>query len=93
MQAVYIHNDLTSGPSLKEAVASFFKAHTPDSTRYLCWKLFQCWAQKDCQIKAEITDEEVALFFDQVISLVSAAYNEHHINSQTSTEGDEGREA
>lgn len=77
MEALYIHQKLSSGRAFKDVIAAFFKAHTPDSTKYLCWKLFQCWALKDCNIKAEITDEEVAFFFDQVIELVAAAYAEH----------------
>ena len=77
MEAAYINDRFSSEPSLKEVVASFFKQRTPDGTKALCWKLFQCWALKDCNIKAEITDEEVALFFDQIIDLVTAAYTEH----------------
>lgn len=77
MEAVYTQPNFSSGPSFKEVVTTFFSAHTPDSTKYLCWKLFQCWALKDCTIKAELTDEEVAFFFDQVIELVTAAYAEH----------------
>ena len=41
------------------------------------WKVFQCWALKDCTIKAEVSDEELALFFDHLNELVDAAYIEH----------------
>ena len=80
MEAVYIQDSFSPGASFKEASASFFKKRTPDGAKVLCWKLFQCWAQKDCNLKSDLTDEEVALFFDQLIALVAAAYIEHQAN-------------
>lgn len=58
----------------------FFKRNTPESVRVLFWKMFQCWVTKDCNLKAEISDEEVALFFDQLIDLVAAAYSLRQAN-------------
>jgi hypothetical protein len=55
----------------------FFKANTPDSVRDFFWKVFQCWVTKDCNIKGEITDEEVALLLDQLTDLVAAAFIVH----------------
>lgn len=61
---------------------SFFAKHSPESARFMFWKFFQCWAIKDCKINAEISDEEVAQFFDQLGDFVAAAYLEHQsINS------------
>jgi hypothetical protein len=80
MEAVIIKNNFTSGLSLEEALAVFFRDNTLESTEVLFWKLLQCWALKDCKIKAEISDEEVALFFDQLIDLVAAAYILHQAN-------------
>ena len=65
---------------LNNILAKFFVQNTPESTRCLFMKLFQCWALKDCKIKAEISDEKVALFFDQLIDLVAAAYIVHQAN-------------
>ncbi len=58
-------------------MTAFFNAHTPESAKATVWKMFQCWVTKDCNIKAEISDEEVALFFDQLMDLVAAAYLVH----------------
>jgi len=58
-------------------MANFFRKHSPDSAKFLFWKVFQCWALKDCRIKAEVSDEELALFFDHLNELVDAAYFEH----------------
>ncbi|BAU51899.1 hypothetical protein MgSA37_00048 [Mucilaginibacter gotjawali] len=68
---------------------AFFQANTPDSAREFFWKVFQCWVTRDCNIKADLSDEEVALFFDQLIDLVAAAYIVHEANrvSQTRQEG------
>jgi hypothetical protein len=76
---------------LNNILAKFFVQNTPESTRCLFMKLFQCWALKDCKIKAEISDEEVALFFDQLIDLVAAAYIVHQANRVSQT-GQEGKE-
>lgn len=61
-------------------MATFFVENTPESVKYFFWRMFQCWAVKDCKIKAEISDEEVALFFDQLMDLVAAAYIVHQAN-------------
>jgi hypothetical protein len=64
----------------EKVMESFFKGYSPDMARNFFWKMFQCWTIKDCKIKAEISDEEVALFFDQLIDLVAAAYILHQAN-------------
>jgi len=89
MGTITNNNNLSSGLPFSEVVAGYFKANTPESTKVLFWKVFQCWALKDCNLKAEVSDEEVALFFDQLIDLVAAAYIVHQANrvSQTQQEG------
>ena len=62
---------------------AFFKANTPDSVREFFWKVFQCWVTRDCNIKAEISDEEVALFLDQLTELLTAAYLVHQTGGST----------
>jgi len=84
MDAININSDLTSRPSLKEVMASFFKGNTPDSTQFLFWKVFQCWALKECTIKAEVSDQDIALFFDQISELVAAAYIEYQADGFSS---------
>lgn len=68
---------------------SLFARNTPESVEVTFLKMFQCWTTKDCNIKAEISDEEVALFFDQLIDLVAAAYILHQANRVPET-GQEG---
>ncbi|WP_143013844.1 hypothetical protein [Mucilaginibacter sp. OK268] len=74
-------------------VTSFFKNNTPDSAKVLFFKLFQCWTTKDCTIKSEVSDKEVALFFDQLSDLVAAAYIVHQANGVSqSQQGENGHE-
>ena len=80
MEAVFINKSISDQLTLSEVMSSFFKKNTPDSTKTTFFKIFQCWALKDCNIKAEISDEEIALFFDQLIDLVAAAYILHEAN-------------
>ena len=80
MEAAFINKNQSSGRSLKEAMTAFFNTYTPDSAKVLFWKFFQCWAVQECHIKTDVSDEEVALFFDQLIDLVAAAHIEHEAN-------------
>jgi len=80
MEAEYSNNILSLSPPFINVLADFFKANSPEYAHVLFWKFFQCWTIKDCKIKAEVTDEEVALFFDQLMDLVAAAYILHQAN-------------
>jgi len=93
MEAVLTNKNLVSELSLKKMMDAFFKANTPDSVREFFWKVFQCWVTRDCNIKAEISDEEVALFFDQLIDLVAAAHIEHEANRVSNNPQQEGSDA
>jgi hypothetical protein len=85
--------NFTASLSLKEVMSKFFNDHTPESTKVLFWKFFQCWVTRDCNFKADLSDEEVALFFDQVMELVAAAYILHQADGALSNEhGGEGNE-
>jgi len=83
--------NLTSGKPLKEVLREFFERNSPESSWAYFILILQCWTMKDCKIKAEISDEELALFFDQLIDLVAAAYIVHQANSvsKTAQEGSE----
>jgi len=80
MEALIINHNFKATTSLKEVMSTFFRTNDPETTRVLFFKFFQCWVTKDCSIKAELSDEEVALFFDQLIDLVAAAYIVHQAN-------------
>jgi hypothetical protein len=90
MEAVYNNFNLSSETSLKEAMKAFFKDHTPESAKVLFWKMFQCWVTRDCKIKADLSDEEIALFFDQLINLVAAAHILHQANGAACPNSKEG---
>lgn len=80
MEAAYINKEFTSQLSFNEAAEIFFKDYSTQSVQVLLWKFFQCWATRDCKLTSDLSDEEVALFFDQLIDLVAAAYIEHQAN-------------
>jgi hypothetical protein len=80
MEAVHINLTITSELSFKDVAKTFFKDNTPDSVKVLCWKFFQCWVSRDCKIISDLSDEEIALFFDQLIDLVAAAHILHQAN-------------
>jgi len=86
-QNIQSHRDLP----FKKVTENFFSKHSPDSTYVLLWKFFQCWVTRDCNIKAELSDEEVALFFDQLMDLVAAAYILHEAN-RVSEKPQEGKQ-
>jgi hypothetical protein len=86
MEAAFLYTNFNSGLSLKEATKAFFDSNTPESTKGHFWKFFQCWVTRDCNLKSDLSDEEVALFFDQLIDLVAAAYILHQANRVLPTE-------
>jgi len=92
MEATITKYNFTAVLPLKEVMANFFKANTPESVKVLFWKFFQCWVTKDCNIKAELSDEEVALFLDQLIDLVAAAYIVHQANGALNPQEGKGHE-
>jgi len=80
MEAVITDQDFRIDATFKDVMATFFRANDPETTKVLFWKFFRCWVTKDCSIKSELSDKEVALFFDQLIDLVAAAYILHQAN-------------
>lgn len=89
MEAVYNNFNLSSESSLKEAMSTFFKDNTPESVKVLFWKMFQCWVTRDCNIKVDLSDKEIALFFDQLIDLVAAAHILHQANRASNPQSKE----
>jgi len=86
MEAVNTYNNIESSSLIRRVLTNFFNLNSTESSRIIFWKIFQCWTIKDCKVKAEISDEEVALFFDQLIDLVAAAYILHEANKAPKTE-------
>jgi hypothetical protein len=89
MEATVINKSLSFNTALMDVAATFFKENDPESTKAFFWKIFQCWTLKDCKIKSEIADEELARFFDQLTDLVAVAYVLHQSNV-VSQQGQEG---
>jgi hypothetical protein len=77
MEEISLSNNFTISLILNEAMAIFFKDNNPESVKELFWKMFQCWVTKDCTIKANLSDEEVALRLDQLNDLVTSMYLVH----------------
>lgn len=73
----------------QDSLMLFFSKYSLSATRYFLFRIFQCWGTNECRIKAEISDKEVALFFDQLTDLVAAAYILHQAN-RVSTNEQEG---
>lgn len=90
MEAADINKGITSDLSFEEAAETFFKDHSTQSVQVLVWKFFQCWVTRDCKIISDLSDEEIALFLDQLIDLVAAAQILHEANrvSENQREGD-----
>jgi hypothetical protein len=80
MEAAITNDTLTSGFFCNKEIERFFESNSTDSVKDMLLRIFQCWVTKDCNIKADISDEEVALFFDQLMDLVAAAYILHQAN-------------
>jgi hypothetical protein len=73
MEAVVRKHDFT-GMGLEGAVAGFFGVNSLEGSKVLFWTFFQCWVTRECKLKADLSDEEVALFFDQLLELLTVLY-------------------
>lgn len=69
-----------SGAGLLKATESFFKDRTFGETQTIFFKLFQCWGIKECYKRIDLTNAEVALFYDQLVNLVGEAYIAYQAN-------------
>jgi type II secretory pathway component PulF len=62
-----------------ELLEGFFTTQTAESAQLYVWHLFQAWASLPAE-KKQYSDEEIALFLDQLNDLVAAAYQLHEAN-------------
>lgn len=90
MKTALLNMDCSSGLPLEKVLDAFFSTNPPDRVKFLFWKLFQCYVLKDCVIKAEVPEKDVALFYDQLTDLVTAVYLLHMKNNNDS-QSKEGR--
>jgi len=70
----------TSGLGSLKATELFFKDRTFGETQDIFFKLFQCWGIKECHKRIDLTNAEVALFYDQLQNLVAEAYIAYQAN-------------
>ena len=63
-----------SHSSLMTATETFFKNRTFGETQNTFFKLFQCWGTKECDKRFELSNIEVASFYDQLGEIVKEAY-------------------
>jgi hypothetical protein len=80
MIKAFTNKNLTPIINPIEGLHSFFQSFTPESAYVNNLKIFQGWVLKDCQKRVDLPNEEVALFLDQLNSLVAAAYIIHQEN-------------
>jgi len=79
----------SSGTGLLKATELFFKTRTFGETKDTFFKLFQCWGIKECYKRIDLTNAEVALFYDQLLNLVGQAYITFHAD-KPALDGEEG---
>jgi hypothetical protein len=90
MEAAYFNKNLTSYLSMEEAMLVFFKENTVESVQVLFWKFFQCWVTRECKLISDLSDNEIAHFFDQLIDLIAAAHMLHEANRVSDPQSKEG---
>lgn len=85
MEAALTNNKLISKIPFNKVFDEFFANNTPESAYTILFKILQCWVVNDCKIKAGIPDEDMALFLDQLNTLVAAAHILHQGNRVPAT--------
>jgi hypothetical protein len=68
--------------SLLEAMNLFFNNRSFGTTQNIFFKLFQCWGIKECDEVVNLSNEEVALFLDDLLNLVSISYIAYQANKK-----------
>jgi hypothetical protein len=89
MEAVLKQSYYPSDLPPEEVIALFFRSYSREDTRERAFYLFKCWVTNSCGLKEKLPDEELALFLDQLIDLVAAAFTLHQSN-RVSKEPQEG---
>jgi len=79
MEAAIRHSSLTPKQTLPTAIQDFFAHNNTRTTKNTLVHLFKAWASQP-ESKKQHTDEEIALFLDQLTSLVAAAEQLHQTN-------------
>ena len=79
MEAVTAHLKSASTPTLPKAIPDYFAHNTTRTTQNTLAHLFKAWASQ-ADNKKHHTDEEIALFLDQLTRLVAAAEQLHQTN-------------
>jgi hypothetical protein len=64
----------------EEVIALFFENYSREVMFERAFYLFRCWVTNSCGLKEKLSDEELALFLDQLIDLVAAAFTLHQSN-------------
>jgi hypothetical protein len=66
----------SGGRSFQQALPDFFKDYCIGGVKDRLWQLFKPWACQS-EVNKHCSDEEMALFLDQLIGLVAAAATLH----------------
>jgi hypothetical protein len=90
MEAVKNYLYFPSDLPPEEVIALFFESYSRETMRDHSFYLFKCWVTNSCGIKENLPDQEIALFLDQLIDLVAAAFTLHQAN-RVSKNPEEGK--
>ena len=77
-------NDIDfSNASLMNAMELFFKERSFGEIQNIFFKLFQCWGVKECHKRMDLSNADVALFYDQLQSLLGEVYLKYQATKST----------
>jgi len=79
MEAATRHPTSTNNKTLPTVIPDYFALYNAATTKNTLVHLFKAWASQP-ENKKQHTDEEIALFLDQLTSLVAAAEQLHQTN-------------
>ncbi|WP_426671982.1 hypothetical protein ACPPVU_12175 [Mucilaginibacter sp. McL0603] len=80
MEAVIMKSYCPSDLPPEEVIDLFFRNYSSETMWVNTFYLFKCWTTNSCGLKEKLPNEELALFLDQLIDLVAAAYTLHQAN-------------
>jgi hypothetical protein len=80
MEAVFKNLDNVNAGSPCDVVKKFFRMYSRELSTETLWYVFKAWVSSPGANRAQFSNEEMALFLDQLIDLVAAAYQLHQTN-------------
>ena len=85
-------NIISDPRPIQLVLEKFFSTNSEESTREIFWYLFKAWVSQP-EDKQYYSNQEIALFFDQLLELVAAAYTLHQSHRANSNPNPEEKKA